>query len=102
MYAIGHPGSDSFQIALAYFSGFFLKAQSQPCFKSCFKSCLWSSSDVARRRQNRKLDAEEEVTLKKSVAHDGRNCQVSVNFNLVMFGWKFISILINEPDEFVQ
>ena len=28
--AIGHPGSGSFQIALAYFSRFFLKAQSQP------------------------------------------------------------------------
>ena len=29
----------------------------------------------------------EEVTLKKSVAHDGRNCQVSVNFN-PGFVWK--------------
>ena len=30
------------------------------------------------------------------------NCQVSVNFNLVLFGRKFISISIHEPDEFVQ
>ena len=51
-----------------------------------FKSCLWPSSDVTWGLQNRKSDAEEEVTLKKSVAHDGRNCQVSVNFNLVLFG----------------
>ena len=27
---------------------------------------------------------------------------VSVNFDLVLFGWKFISILTNEPDESVQ
>ena len=26
--------------------------------------------------------------LKKFVAHDGRNCRVSVNFNLVLFGLK--------------
>ena len=44
----------------------------------------------------------EEVTLKKSVAHDGRNCQVNVNFNLVLFGRKFTSSLIYEPDESVQ
>ena len=42
------------------------------------------------------------VTLKKSLAHDGRNCQVSVNFNLVLFERKFISVWINETDEFVQ
>ena len=34
---------------------------------------------------NRMSNAEEEVTLKKSVPHDGQNCQVSVNFNLVLF-----------------
>ena len=31
--------------------------------------------------------------LKKFVANEGRNCRVSVNFNLVLFGWKFISII---------
>ena len=67
-----------------------------------FKSCLCPSSDVTWRPQNRKSDAEEEVTLKKSVAHDGRNCQVSVNFNLVLFGRKFILIITYKPDEFVQ
>ena len=41
MYAIGHSGSEGFQIALAYFSGFFLKAQSQPC-----KFFLGSQADV--------------------------------------------------------
>ena len=55
-----------------------------------------------RRPQNQKLDAGEEVTLKKSVAKDRQNFQFSVNFNLDLFGWKFTSVLINEPDEFVQ
>ena len=43
--------------------------------------------------KTQKWDVEEEkVTLKKSVAHDRQNCQVSVNLNLVLFGWKFTSI----------
>ena len=36
------------------------------------------TSDITQRPQNRKSDAEEEVTLKKYVALNGRNCQVSV------------------------
>ena len=59
-----------------------------------FKSCLWPSSDVTWRPQNRKSDAEEEITLKKSVAHDGRNCQVSVNFN-PGFVWKKVYFNLN-------
>ena len=38
-----------------------------------------------------KSDAEKEVTLKKSVAHDRRNLQVIVNFSLVLFWRKFTS-----------
>ena len=55
---------------------------------ACFlKSCLWPSSDVTGRLQNRKSDAEEEVTLKKYVAHDGQNCQAGCQ---VMHKGRFI------------
>ena len=47
-------------------------------------------------------DVDEEITLKKSVTHDGRNCQVSVKFSWFCLDETLFQILINEPDASVQ